>query len=222
MTLDPISQISKEKVDNMLFSKFDRFLSLLKSYIHGPDLNYSTSKFLFNMNVLLEKYVPLKKISIKESKILRKPWLTKGILNSIRKRDRIRRKWSTSKNSNRTSILWDQFKLYRNQISLLLRISKKNVLKNYFRDNVNNSRKVWAGIRQIINIRSNNHLTPSLLDHNGCQLNNPTDIANAFNTFFTSIDTKLQNKIHSSHIDFYKFLKDPFSIFLSLTVPNDI
>ena len=51
--------------------------------IDKKDIDLSFSKFLSNFNNLLLQYAPLKKLSNKEIKTLRKPWITTGILKSI-------------------------------------------------------------------------------------------------------------------------------------------
>ena len=50
-------------------------------------------------------------------------------------------------------------------------------------------------------------------------ITDPTLIANKFNSYFTSIANDIQSKIHSSHTNFYKYLKEQnaHSFFLSPT-----
>ena len=57
--------------------------------IDKGDVNLSFNNFFDQTNSLLDKYVPLKKISQKEYKRKFKPWITNGILTSIKRRDHI-------------------------------------------------------------------------------------------------------------------------------------
>ena len=38
---------------------------------------------------------------------------------------------------------------------------------------------------------------------------NPTDIANTFNTFFSSIGKKVQNSVYPEHVHFTRYLNNP-------------
>ena len=59
-----------------------------------------------------------------------KPWLTPGILNSIKIRDRLFVKFKNAKDKERKLTLHASFKTYRNTIVDLLRQSKKKSLSN--------------------------------------------------------------------------------------------
>ena len=52
----------------------------------GGDIDYSLSNFLNNFNSILDKHAPLKKANKKEIKTQQKPWITQGILCSIKKK----------------------------------------------------------------------------------------------------------------------------------------
>ena len=50
-------------------------------------LRLSTKK----INEILDKHAPFKKLSIHEEKLSKKPWITTGILNSIKNKNRLYR-----------------------------------------------------------------------------------------------------------------------------------
>ena len=78
------------------------------------------------------QYAPLKKLSNKEIKTLRKPWT--GILKSIAKKNKINRKCNRTKNPIKKEELHQLYKTYKNSITKLARLSKANYCK-YFEDN---------------------------------------------------------------------------------------
>ena len=47
------------------------------------------------------------------------------------------------------------YNLLRNRINRDLKKSKKQYYEQYFTDNVNNIRKTWDGIKNIVNVRKN-------------------------------------------------------------------
>ena len=53
---------------------------------HKQDMNLFYKLFLGEITHLLDIHAPITKLSIKEKKNLEKPWLTKGILQSIKQK----------------------------------------------------------------------------------------------------------------------------------------
>ena len=67
------------------------------------DLSYKT--FLDKITKLLDIHAPVKKLSHKEKKSLPKPWLTKGILQSIKQENALGRKFIRAKDLTKTELL---------------------------------------------------------------------------------------------------------------------
>ena len=110
--------------------------------IDKKDIDLSFSKFLSNFNNLLLQYAPLKKLSNKEIKTLRKPWITTRILKSIAKKNKINRKCNRTKNPIKKEELHQLYKTYKNSITKLARLSKANYYCKYFEDNKKKLTKV--------------------------------------------------------------------------------
>ena len=58
-------------------------------------------------------------------------------------------------NSNSTYHTY-KYKIYRNKLSKLLIVSKKMYYHDYFKENFSNLKKIWTGIREIVNINKKN------------------------------------------------------------------
>ena len=192
--------------------------------IQKGDVDYSMSRFLSAFNDKLNQHAPLKKANKKELKHQQKPWITKGILCSMRKRDIIFRQFQNCTHQVRKNNLHNKYKTYRNQISTLVRASKKNHLKLFFTINMKNSRKVWEGIRSILNTKNNSKFLPSCVIADGKNCTDPTDIANTFNTFFSNVGKKVQNSVYSRHVHFSQYLNNPSNnnFFTAPTCPNEV
>ena len=67
-----------------------------------------------------------------------RPWITKGILTSVRKKYKIHSKFLKAKDQTRKEAL----NLLTNTTK-----NKENYYKQYFKDNKNNLIKVWKGIK---------------------------------------------------------------------------
>ena len=59
---------------------------------------------------------------------------------------------------------------------------------------------------------------------NGSSITDPSQIANVFNSYFSTIGVTLQSKIHSSYLNLTKYLKNPniHSFFISPTDSTEV
>ena len=123
-------------------------------------------------------------------------------------RDNIYETFCKAKEPNLKKQLHEKYKLYRNQIVCLTRACKETYYQSSFENNKTNSKKIWSGIRTILNLKNTkaNNNYSILIDK--ALTTNKKDIANHFNTFFTSIAQKLVKKIPPTHNSFKSSLKN--------------
>ena len=79
------------------------------------------------------------------------------------------------------------YNLFRNRVNRELNKSKKTYYSQYFKDNSNNSKKVWEGIKSIINTKNPNVTAITQLKVNEKIIDEPKEMAESMNTFFTNI-----------------------------------
>ena len=86
------------------------------------------------------------------------PWISKNIIKMISHRERL---LHMKKESSGNQHLEKSFKLLRNRITREIKKAKKKYYKEYFENNLNNMKKTWQGIKQIINM--NNKVSPQII-----------------------------------------------------------
>ena len=59
-----------------------------------------------------------------------KPWLTKGIMTFVKKKNILYRKFIRARRDEEKTVTYNQFKTYRNIINKLPKISKGNIFMN--------------------------------------------------------------------------------------------
>ena len=158
------------------------------------DPYHSFNKFYNKLDNLIKKYVPVKKLSKKQLKRKSKPWITKGLIKSMQVRDNIFHKFLRAKDVNNKVQHQSKYKRYRNLITILIKLSKK-LYYDHFNPNRNNSKVTWETINELLNKKPKNSIDDIILDINGNKQNDPSDIANEFNEFFTNIASKIQAEI---------------------------
>ena len=223
----------KEEIYRRNFKHFNEkdFLKDLKNInwnrvleLNKNNTNQSFDKFFATIEKLLDVYAPITKLSKSEVKLLSKPWLTKGILASIKKKNKIHKKFIRAKDESNKTRLYSEFKKYRNKINNLLKISKAKHYQSFFTEHKKNLYKTWQGVKSIININKTNKKTVNCLNINGKEETDPFLVSNALNSFFTTIAQKIENKIPQTDKHFSDYLQNPNenSFFLAPTTPEEV
>ena len=177
--------------------------------INKKDVDLLFSKLFEIFNNLLQKHAPIKTLSNKDKKTMKKPWITKRILKFIEKKNRIYRKFIRTKNSTKKEELHNSFKSYRNCLNKIARLSEANHYKTFFEDNKNKLIKVWGDLKEIININKKNTQQIKNINNNGKLITEKKQIANIFNHFFCNIPRQIEKCIIPTQKTFDDFLTNP-------------
>ena len=117
-------------------------------------------------------------------------------------RDNIYKTFCKVIETNLKKKLREKYKLYKNQIVTLTRFCKEYYYQSFFENNQANSKKISSGIRSILNMKNSKASRKCSLLIDKALTTIEKDIANRFNTFFTSIAKKLVKKIPPTHNNF--------------------
>ena len=158
------------------------------------DADNSLNNLLSCTDNLMDKYVPLKKLNKREFKQTLKPWITPGIRNSIKRKDKLYRKYMNMKNATAKKNIHTEYKALKNRINSLIHFSKKNHYTKYFNQYSNNIKKVWIGIKGIINIKTKDQNSPNCIEVDNKLITDNTDICNNFNDYFSTVADKILKK----------------------------
>ena len=93
---------------------------------------------------VVNENVLLKELSNKEIKGKKKPWITKGIITSIHKRNYYLKKFKKIDNQ----LFFIRYKCYRDKINHLIRKSKKDYYCKNFNKCSQNIQKMWQQINK--------------------------------------------------------------------------
>ena len=117
---------------------------LLLSGNSDPSCMFDT--FYSTLSEFIDIHIPLKQLSKKDSKLKTKPWITSAIRTSIKIKNNLYKKFLKTK----SSYYQTKFKVYRNKLNHLIKISKRVYYNNYFSIHLNDGKRIWKGIKQII------------------------------------------------------------------------
>ncbi len=174
------------------------------------DVNKLFSTFYNKYNKIVNKHVPIKKMSNRKAKQLCKPWITKGTKVSISIKNKL---YAIGDN--------ERYRRYRNKICSLIRLSKKTYYQEYFTHNITNMKKAWEGINEILYRRRKISKTISSLkdpNNNGKVINEASQIPHIINQHFATVGSKLASKLPSSHHHYLDYVsKSPASFIINLS-----
>ena len=159
------------------------------------NINISTEKFIAKINNLINGWAPLKEPPNAKQRLQNKPWIIKGILKSIKNKNKQYRKMCRTKDLTKRKKIEQEFKTYKNYLLKVTRTSKFKHYDNYFQENRLNLFKTWQGIRDITNITNKSKNNINSIQVNGRDTTDPAIIANEFNNHFTTIAKQIEAKL---------------------------
>ena len=122
-----------------------------------------------------------------------KPYITKGILTSIRHKNKLFKKYL----EHNTAINEINYKRFRNKTVNLIRKSEENYHRTLILDNNNNNRKLWKCFGKILNKKKVKHNRITSLVVDSTTTTNQKQIVEEFNSFFSNIGQKLAKNIEN-------------------------
>ena len=200
-------------------------IDMVNDIIVENDAERSLNNLLRVTNTVIDKYYPNKKLNKKEYKQTLKPWITSGILKSIKRKDELYRKYINCKNINTKTAIHIEYKALKNRITSLIYFSKKEHYTKYFNQYSNNIKKVWIGIKNIINIKTEDRNSPNCVEVDNQIITDNKEICNNFNDYFSSVADKILLKNKTPIINtFEKYMPNPNpqSFVFEPSTPNEV
>ena len=148
---------------------------------------------------------PETEIKPKKDKIKHSPWMTQGLLVSLKQKQKL----FSLKLRKPTESNIAKFKSYN---SLYNKIRRKAIQTHYelsFKHFSKDMRNTWRTIREVMGTKKNKDEIPSFFRENGHIITELTEITKGFNNFFSGIGPQLADAIPRSDTSFESFLGNP-------------
>ena len=183
-------------------------------------VNGALDHFMLVLNHGMDLHLPIKTITVSNRNVIRERWLTKSILRSNRKSQKLYMKWK------QTDSLSDgiKYRNYRNTLNRLKRRAKIDYYNQYFVENFGNAKKSWKLLNSIIGRTSDKSSLPSYVEINSEKVFDLRKMSNEFNQYFGNLGKNYYKKIGKTSKSFEDYLVAPTSASLTLnvTTPNDV
>ena len=105
-----------------------------------------------------------------------------------------------------------------------MKASKRLYYNDYFLENINNSKKIWNGIKEIVRFTPKINQKIVKIMQNGNELTDPKQVANAFNKYFANMGVNLARSIPKVNKLPLEYLKNPVSntFYLFPITPSEV
>ena len=188
--------VSKEKnpssFNGRLYKNYNENLFLQKLSLSDWDAFYQCNDpneawNIFENKILgiIDVMCPVKKFHVRH---LKDPWISQEILEAIKDKDML---LSLAKRTNKIDD-WFIARRRRNEVKNIVKNAKSNFIKDNLNEFENDSKKFWKTIRTVIpSSKGTNSNKIILKNKDGKIIENPKELSNEMNSFFTSIGPNL-------------------------------
>ena len=178
------------------------------SPVYGVDeVNSSYDNFCDILNDQLDTCIPKQRVKLNDyKKTPRLPWITKSILRSINRKNNLFYKYKL----DGTERLKIKYTSYKNILIKIIRLEKKRYFENMLALYKHDMKNTWKTIKQAMNV-INNKSNITKIKFNDEIVEDPRDIVNILNNYFSSIGENLAANIPPSNKHFVDFLGQPNS-----------
>ena len=171
----------------------DKFVSVMQTktwehVLHENDVQRAYSLFHNDFIDAYDKCFPIK--TFKYGYRTRKPWLSDGMKNSIKTKNKLFKKSKRSSNPEHEI----NYKRYRNRLNKVLLDAERTHYNDILNENKNNMKKSWQILKDIINKKKTSK-SCSRFEINGSYTTDKNKIADGFNKFFINVGPNLASKI---------------------------
>lgn len=183
----------------------------------SKDTEVATNTFSKTISSYIEQSKEYKLIHYREHNKL-KPWITNSIIESIRRRDKIKKKYLLTKDPSDLST----YKIYRNSLNKIINKQKHNFYKQQIEANQNNFKKLYKILNEAVDGVNIANDSLEIKNDNNEPFNSKKDMANHCNSFFANIGLEMLKKIKDPIEEFQIQCNTLSSMFLKPVHENDI
>ena len=163
--------------------------------IPDKSLHEKAQDVISALGKIVDRHAPMKQTTQTKQKQLNRPWLTTGILKSVKKKQRMYRTHFLSKGMKKIN----EYKQYANMLTVLKNKSKAHYYSTQFSKYTGNLKQTWKLIVALIKRKTKSQSYPTRIVHNNKIFTQQADIAELFNSFFVNVGPNLAKRIETDN-----------------------
>ena len=186
--------------------------------LHLDDVNIAYETFLNKFLFLCDRHMPIHPKENKHRTKIKKPWITRDILKSIKKNNVLYGLYKSDPSVHNKF----NYTQHRNKLNSLKRCAKRKYYFDKIKAVKSDLRKTWNVVNSILSKKK--CTAPQKLHHNGITVDKPSEIANVFNNHFVNVGESLLRSIPDSHSSYSDYLQGNFvqSLFFKPATESEV
>ena len=157
------------------------------------DVNEAYDSFVSEYNKALNVCIPLTSKRIDRFKHKQNPWITRGILQSLKTKNKLYKQKVSCRNHN--DEIQKRYNNYRNILHKTIRLAKQRYWENRLSEAKHDMKRMWNSINSLLGKNKSKKELPEYFMHENKTIKDPKDIANIFNNFYVSIGPSLADSL---------------------------
>jgi hypothetical protein len=151
------------------------------------------------LNCAIDSHCPWREKRVKQN--TQAPWMTKTVIKQLHIRDHLLKVARRTDNSDD----WANYRVARNKAVSILRSAKREFYNNSFEENKNNKRAIWKSIKTLTGAKNNTRQIKNL-KIDGREVDDKTEMAEQFNTYFSTVAEKIRRHLSTVPFDLFKLV----------------
>jgi len=151
----PLQKWKSKKYTKHDYSKFDSetFVTKVQETLNQLQIDQNKPSEALDLGILclnryLKEQAPVKQLTKSKKRLAHKPWITTGLLRSIKTKNNLYRALVRSRFKNQNA--HEKYKKYRNKVTRLLEESKRSYYQSQTLSCGNDSKKMWNLINNLL------------------------------------------------------------------------
>ena len=202
--VEAIENLKTEIANLEIHDKLDKTLN------RDPNHNYEIFSTL--LQTAKSKHIPKRIKKFNKRRHKKERWMTDELLAQVIKKNEMYVDWKTTPiaHPDYEKVKFN-FKGYEKIVLKRIERAKRDYFDRVFLAYKCDMKRTWQVISETLNRNKRKHDMPSLFTHEGRDLVNSTEIANAFNTYFANIGKNLSSQIDQNNViaDYKQYLTSP-------------
>ena len=171
--------------------------------LRAQDVNQNFSCLNNIINMTIDEIAPRHTVKVSPKHRFVEPWMTTSLERSANKKHCLYKK---TLHVNCTQVDITNYKAYRNVYNRVKRRAQEQYYRQKALDFKKNTRKLWQLINNVIQKRSYAGSIIPYITVDGIQISNPSDIANNFGKFYSTLGENLAQNIPRSKVSVNDYL----------------
>ena len=190
-------------------------------YLDAMDINTAYADFSVVLNNVISRMAPEKVIKIPAKRVIRDPWMTRGLITSSRTLNKLH---TTKIKKDKTHPSHIKYIKYRNLYNQMKRKAKLTYYNELFHKYQYNLKKTWGVINSLIGRTNDKTAISDSFKINNENITDPNKIANEFCNFFTNVGITYANEIPKSKFTHHHYMQNKVqtNMFMAPTDPYEI